>query len=366
MSFSHKYLHRYRVIAVIIVLLLSVTVVLTAQDKRQQVIDYLEKARAEQDVPAISAAVAVNGRIVLAEGVGYADLENSVPATGKTVYRIASISKPVGAIGVMQLLEQGKVSLEDEIQVYVPSFPEKEQGNVTLWHLLTHTSGIRHYNPGEFGLMEHFETLDEAIEIFKDDPLKFDPGTQFSYTTYGFNLVQGVIEAASEMPIADYMRRYVWQPAGMNNTHFEFPNEIIKSRARGYQRDRNRMVMNAVYTDVSIKFIGGGMISTVEDLCRLFIALDRGALISNDTRMTMYDEHFQINERSWRALGWSVGVTQDGYRSISHSGGATGFRSMLYNFVDDGVIVAVITNNDWFGVGSVAMDIARMYLPDKN
>ncbi|MFC1731542.1 serine hydrolase domain-containing protein [candidate division KSB1 bacterium] len=344
----------------IITLILVIQSVLSAQDKTEQIRAYLEQVRLTTGAPALSAAVAVDYRIVFSGGVGYADIENKVPATGKTVYRVASISKPIGAIGLMQLLEQGRVALDDPIQNYVPSFPQK-QDTITLEHLLTHTSGIRHYNSGEFGAMVHYESLADAIGIFKDDPLRFAPGTDYSYSTYGFNLVQGVIETASEMDILNYMRRFVWEPAGMLSTYFEMPGEIVYNRAQGYTRTEGQ-IRNARYTDVSIKYIGGGIISTVEDLVRVFIALDNGVLMKPESVELMYTEHYNLRPNSGRALGWSVDTDSSGRRRISHSGGATGFGSMLINYPDQKVIVAVISNQDFSSVGRVAQNIAQAYL----
>jgi len=343
-----------------VVLLLLVSGVF-AQDHSQQITDYLEQLRMEIGLPGISAAVSVNGTIVYSNGAGYADIENHVPASGKTVYRIASISKPIGALGLMQLLEQGKVKLDDPIQKYVPSFPEKI-APITVKHILTHTSGIRHYNPGEFGKMDHFETLKDAIVIFKDDPLKFKPGSKFGYSTYGFNLVQGVIESASGMPLYRYMKRYVWDPAGMLSTTFEYPGEIIYNRAHGYTRNDRGQIRNAPYTDVSIKYIGGGMISTVEDLVRLAYALGQDVLMKPETKALMYEHHFERGPNRYQGLGWGVAIDGKGRTIISHSGGATGFGSMLIFYPEEQLAVAVISNQDFFGVGNAASAIANIFL----
>ncbi len=334
-----------------------------AQIDNQKIQDYLEQVRIESGIPGISAAVAVNNEILFSGGAGYADLENQVQATGATIYRIASISKPIGGIGVMQLLEQGKVSLQDDIRKYVPSFPEKKW-TVTLWHLFTHTSGIRHYNQGEFGKMEHFKKLEDAINIFKDDPLKYQPGTQTSYTTYGFNLLQGVIETAGEMELEEYMRKNVWIPAGMLNTSFEIKDRIVYNRARGYSKVRNKIV-NSRYTDASIKWIGGGMISTVEDLVKVFVALDNGVLLKPEIVQQMYSIQYPEGEtKNGRALSWGVRTDNKGRRIISHSGGAMGFSSMLINYPDQKIVVAVIVNNDFYsGTGTVANNIAQYFLP---
>jgi len=362
-SLKLKRLSRITLHGFVLLLILSLIVsCASGQDKSAQIYNYLEQVRLKNGIPGISAAVAVDGEIVFSGCLGYANVENYVPATGSTVYRIASISKPVSAIGLMQLVEQGKVRLDDTIQKYVPSFPEKKWP-VTLMHLVTHTSGIRHYNPGEFGTMQHYDTLADAIAVFKDDPLKFEPGTQQSYSTYGFNLIQGAIEAASKTDIGSYLRVNVWEPAGMLSTYFEKPGEIVYNRARGYRRLENRHIVNAPYTDVSIKYVGGGIISTVEDLVRVFIALDGGVLLKPETVDLMYSSHFKISEKSWQGIGWRVNIDRKGRRRVSHSGGATGFRSMLIDYPAERVVVAVITNQDFFSVGGITLTVAQAFLP---
>ncbi len=346
----------------ILVIIFAAFSIHCSQSRDQKVTKYLEEVLIASGAPGISAAVSVNGEIVYSGGVGYADIENSVPATENTVYRIASISKPVGAIGLMQLYEQGKVKLDDPITEYIPSFPEKEKGIVTVKHILTHTSGIRHYRRGEFGKMKHYHRLADAIEIFKNDTLLFTPGTQYSYTTYGFNLVQGVIESASGMKSDEYLKQNVWDPAGMNSTHYEKHPEIIRNRARGYSKNRLEEIVNTRYTDVSIKYIGGGMISSAVDLINLVNALNSYKILKPETVELMYDRHFKLEDNSFHGLAWSVKTDEDGHKRISHSGGAMGFRSMLIFYPEENLAVAVISNQDFYSVGSVAQVIADMYL----
>ncbi|MFC1565106.1 serine hydrolase domain-containing protein, partial [candidate division KSB1 bacterium] len=295
----------------------------------------------------------------------YADLENSIPASGATVYRIASISKPITAICLMQLVEKGEVDLQDDIRKYVPAFPKK-RWTITLWHLMTHTSGIRHYNSGEFGVMEHFEKFEDTINIFKDDTLKFEPGTRYSYSTYGFNLLQGVIESVSTRSFERYLSENIWIPSGMLSAGIELKEKLVLNRARGYNKTDGRVV-NARYTDVSIKYAAGGMIASVEDLVKLFNALDSGKLLPENRVQEMYSVQYQRrNPGNGSGLSWSVNTDSNGRKRVSHSGGAMGFRSMLINFPDEKIIIAVISNQDFMGVGTIANNIASFYIPPQN
>ncbi|HUE95624.1 MAG TPA: serine hydrolase domain-containing protein [Longimicrobiaceae bacterium] len=159
---------------------------------------FVESVRQEWGAPGVSVAVALDGRIVFARGAGWADLVDSVPAEPETVYRIASTSKVITATAVLQLVERGLVGLDDDIRRYVPGFPPKPWP-VTVRQVLTHVAGIRHYERGETSRkMEHYATVEEALALFAADSLLFQPGTRYGYTTYGYTLLQGVIEAAAE------------------------------------------------------------------------------------------------------------------------------------------------------------------------
>ncbi|MGW8283054.1 MAG: serine hydrolase domain-containing protein, partial [Gemmatimonadota bacterium] len=147
----------------------------------------LEMMRTERGVPGLSAAVGIDGRIVFAEGFGWADLENRSPATAATKFRIGSVSKPLTAAAIGILVERGKLDLDTAVQAYVPDFPDK-RWPVTSRLVAGHLAGIRHYDGEEFLSTRRYETVSEGLEIFADDPLLFEPGERFQYSSYGWNL----------------------------------------------------------------------------------------------------------------------------------------------------------------------------------
>ena len=205
-----------------------------------QVMAYVNGLWRDKGTPGIAVAVSSKGRLAVSAGVGFADLANLVPANGSTVFNIGSISKVHTAVALMQLVEQGKVSLDDPIQKYVPGFPEKPEGAITIRHLLTHTSGVRHYGSNDFPDSEDNESTrplswEAGLAIFKDDALLFRPGQYYSYSSYAVNLLQGVVEKASGLPFEDYMIQKVWGPAGMLSTSFDRPARIVPHRAQSYR-----------------------------------------------------------------------------------------------------------------------------------
>lgn len=332
----------------------------SAQERFAAASKLLSAARAKINAPGLSVAVVQDDRLVWSAGFGLADVENEVAATGQTVYRIASISKPMAATAVMQLVERGRVNLDDPVQKYVPAYPVKGEATVTLRHILTHTSGIRHYKPGEVENKESFDSVAAAVGIFKDDPLLFTPGTKYHYSTYAFNLLAGVVESASGVSFEEYLREHVWAPAGMTATRFEHPLDIVPHRARQYNKAAQGTVRNAPYADLSIKWAGGGIVSTVEDLARFHIALDAGKLLRADTLTQMYTPGvLKDGTKIGYGLGWMLETDAKGRAWVAHSGGATGGTTYLLRNPQQRLAVVIFTNvGGAADLKKLAMDVA--------
>jgi serine beta-lactamase-like protein LACTB len=299
----------------------------------------------QSGAPGMSVAVVTNDRIAWSSGFGLADVENEVPARPNTVYRIASISKPIAAVAVMQLAERGRVNIDDPVQKYVPAFPAKGEQTVTVRHLMTHTSGIRHYRGREMESRDRYETITDALGIFKDDPLLFAPGTKYSYSTYAYNILAGVVENASGLSFEEYLKAHVWGPAGMNATYFDHVDELIPRRAEQYVRAGSSSWRNAPYADLSNKWAGGGILSTAEDLARFHIALDEGKLLSPATLKEMYTPYrLADGTESSYGLGWNVSKDDRGRTWIAHAGGATGGTTYLLRDPSRKLAVAILCN----------------------
>src|SRR5690606_34055138 len=192
---------------------------------------------AEHGIPGLSVAVLVDGAVVWSEGFGYANIEHRVPVTPLTRLRIGSVSKPVTAAALGKLVEQGRLDLDAPVQRYVPSFPEK-RWPITTRQLAGHLAGIRHYRGDEFLSRDRYETVLDGLAIFQDDSLLFEPGTRYSYSSYGWNLISAVIEGAAGEPFLAYMQREVFDPLGLRSIVAEHTDSIIAHRASFYERDR--------------------------------------------------------------------------------------------------------------------------------
>src|ERR1051325_8362448 len=202
-------------------------------EKIKRIEQLVSSEMARTSIPGVS--VAIGGKIRYAQGFGMADLENLIPVTPQTRIRLGSISKPITAVAVMQLVEQGKIDLDAEIQRYVPAFPKK-RWPVTVRQLLGHQGGVRHYlqDGTDLDSVVHYTDRITPLSIFAKDPLLFEPGTKYSYTTYAFNLLGAAVESASGEPLPDYYLRHIFKPAEMDAISIDDTYAIIPHRARGY------------------------------------------------------------------------------------------------------------------------------------
>jgi len=295
-------------------------------------------------VPGLAVAVSVNGEIVWAEGFGYADLENRVPVWPTTRFRIGSVSKPLTAAALAQLVEQGKLDLDAPVQKYVPSFPDKG-ALITPRLLAGHLAGIRHYQGDEFLLAKRYNTVTESLAIFKDDPLLHPPGTKFAYSSYGWNLLSAAVEGASGQDFLSYMHQNVFDRLGLRDTTADWNEKIILHRTRFYVRTKDGQLLNAPYVDNSYKWAGGGFLSTVEDLVRFGSALLRPGFLKLQTVEMLWTSQKTTDGKETKyGIGWNVTRDTQGRRMVYHSGGSIGGTTMLIIYPDAKVVIALIAN----------------------
>lgn len=280
---------------------------------------------------------------VWVKGYGYADLENKSPARAESAYRLASISKPMTALAVLQLVDQGKIELDAEVQTYVPYFPKK-QWPVTVRHVLGHLGGISHYkNPAnELHIKTHKNTR-EAIAIFEGFDLVAEPGTRYSYSSYGYNLLGAIVEAASGMSFGDYMRQHVWQPLGMNDTRMDDPLDVIPNRVRGYQLV-NGQIKNSEFIDISSRFGGGGTRSTVPDMLKFAKGVMDQKLLKPETwNVKTTSMSTKAGRLTNYGMGWET-TPYSGRYMLVHSGGQQETRTLLYIIPAQRMAIAVGSN----------------------
>jgi CubicO group peptidase (beta-lactamase class C family) len=330
-------------------------------EKVRQIEQAISTEMARSTIPGVSVSIGEATGLSWSNGYGMADLENLVPVTPLTEIRLGSISKSFTATAVMQLVEKGKIRLDAPIQESVPAFPGKAWP-VTVRQLLGHLGGVRHYQGEEIDSTKHYATLTGGLKIFADDLLLFEPGTKYSYTTYGFNLLGAAVEGASHMAFVDYLRRNIFEPAGMTHIGADDVYAIIPHRARGYQLSKDNHLENCGLADTSYKIPGGGLIATAGDLVTFALALNAGKLVKPETRDLMFRAQEPRGGKPGNyGMGWQVGKFA-GRRAVSHGGGQQGIATYLLLFPDDGLAIAVMLNRERAPAADIAHKVAEVVL----
>jgi serine beta-lactamase-like protein LACTB len=322
----------------------------------------IEAVMRRDNIPGLSVAVVSNERLRWSKGYGLSDLENAVPAKAGTVYRLASVSKTITATAAMQLFERGKLDLDAPVQKYCPAFPHK-QWPVTSRQLLGHLGGIRHYrqNGDDFEITRHYAGVSDSLDVFKADPLLHEPGTKYLYSSYGYNLLGCVIEGASGMKYADYVRENIFKPAGMDRIRVDDHFEIIPNRAQGYQKNARGELRNSGLLDTSYKIPAGGLASTVEDIARFAIALEKGILVKPETLVKMWTrQRTRDGEETSYGLGWRLSE-ENGRKAVWHSGRQQRVSTLLYIEPDRKLAVVLMSNLEDAvgGLSEMAHEIAK-------
>src|SRR6476620_1710301 len=243
-------------------------------------VDAIAKQLLSRPVAGISVAIARDGQVVFARGYGMANLEHSVPVTPETVFHIAGISKNILAAVVLQLVDEGKLRLDDDVTKYVPEAPTLGK-HVTVRQLLDHTSGIYSFTSlPDAANNERLElTHEHVLGLIKNKPLEFEPGTRWRYNDSSFYIAGMVVERVTKQEYGAYVREHVFKPLGMNSAQMCDARTVVPHIASGYDRDHGSLV-NAAFLSWKLPFAAGAICATATDLLRWQAALDEGRVVS--------------------------------------------------------------------------------------
>jgi serine beta-lactamase-like protein LACTB, mitochondrial len=335
-------------------------------DKRTQIEKASSSFLAANSVPGISVAVVQDGELAWSAGFGMADLENFVPVTPVTLFRLGSISKPITATAILQLSERGKLDIDAEVQKYCPAFPKKEWP-ITTRELLGHLGGIRHYNPDGKGDIpddsaKHFASMEESLQIFANDALVAKPGTKFHYSTYGYTVLGCVLEGAASQKYVDYVKENIFVPAGMDETQADNFFSVIQHRTRWYHKDKSGVVQNAGVLDSSYKIPGGGLISSADDMARFEIAIMANKLLKPATRDLMWTPQKAADgSQNGYALGWGT-QKKYGLALVEHTGGQQGTSTSIILAPERRAGIVVLANMDNVDSAALSTKILKIVL----
>jgi serine beta-lactamase-like protein LACTB, mitochondrial len=301
----------------------------------------LRRLRKGLRTPGLSLAVAARGQIVWSVSCGYADLKSGRPVTAHTRFRIGSVSKSLTATALAHLAQIGRVDLDASIDRYV-DFPS-HGGAITLRRLAGHLAGIRHYvTRAEAVNRRHFASVRATFALFAHDPLVATPGTRFSYSSYGYDVIGAALERVSHRDFATLMREVVLAPAGMRETTLATAPRM--RRATFYELKDGGGVRVAPPIDLSDRLPAGGFLSTANDLARFGAALVSGKLVDAATEATMFrSQRTTTGEQTGYGLGFEVHPSPLG-RFVSHAGAVDGGAAALLIHVKTGTVLALATN----------------------
>jgi CubicO group peptidase (beta-lactamase class C family) len=336
---------------------------LMAQNQNIKFNNEFDKLLAQQfkpNEPGAAALVARKGQVIYKKGFGMANMELNVPMQPGNVFRIGSITKQITAIAILQLMEQGKLSLQDEITRFIADYPT--QGNkITIEHLLTHTSGIQDFtsirDTARRGTVD-FSPV-EMIDYFKNRPMRFAPGTRWEYNNSGYFLLGYIIEKVTGRTYRQYIEEQIFKPLEMTSSLYASEARIVRNRADGYTKT-NRGFENAPYLSLTQPYAAGSVQSSPEDLFKWQQAVNSYKLVKKETLEKAFTRYKLNNGQETNyGYGWRLGYIQ-GSPSIWHGGLINGFFSMAMYLPQEDVYVVVLANCDCNSPADVAAKLAAL------
>jgi len=325
--------------------LMAVAALPAAAETPSEQADALLSGLIQTNEHGLAVIVAKDGKILFEKGYGLADLEDHVPVTLQTIFRIASVTKPFTAAAIMKLQEEGKLSVNDKLSKYIPDFPHGNE--VTLRELLTHTSGIHSYtyDPFYWSHRTNLTTTGAIIEKIKKYPYDFNPGTKWSYDNSGYTLLGYIVEKVSVQSYADFLHQKFFEPLDMTNTGVYRAHPVLQHGALGYSLSTNGF--ERVLDDLWITG-DGALYSTVEDLYRWNEGVFNGRVLDAASLKAAFTpvktkEKQGDNPDTGYGFGWIISHYR-GLREISHGGYIQGFRSSRRRRPDETFTVAILAN----------------------
>lgn len=324
------------------------------------------------ETPGAAVLVAQNGKIIYQKGFGFANLENRVPVTVETKFRIGSITKQFTASAILKLQEAGLLSVQDALSKFIPDYPRGSE--VTIHHLLTHTSGIHSYtSKPDFIQTVTVEVKPESlITSFKNDKYDFDPGTQWRYNNSGYFLLGYLVSKLANETYDAYLKKTFFEPLNMKDTGVHHWSDILAHEATGYSYLDGKF-QKAQNWDMSRAGGAGALYSTVTDLYRWNEAVFNGKVLSEKnlaaafTPVTLKDGSKPQTAGDGYGYGWSISDFR-GTKEIAHGGGLHGFVTSLARYPEHNMTVSVLTNcapSRDLNPGGLTREIAQIYLWEK-
>jgi CubicO group peptidase (beta-lactamase class C family) len=322
-------------------------------------IDKILRTQFKTNETGVSALVAKDGNVIYRKAFGKADLELDVNMTSKNVFEVGSITKQFTSVAILMLLEEGKLSLDDEITKFIPTYPTNGK-KITIHHLLTHTSGIKSYTSMQrFGeVMTIAETPLKFIDFFKNEPMDFDPGEKYLYNNSGYFILGYIVEKVSGISYPKFIQERIFDAIDMKSSYYGSHKKLIKNRASGYQKGAE--FSNAQYISLSLPYAAGSIMSNVDDMLKWQTAITNNVFLKKATIDKAFTNYTLINgDKINYGYGWSINEIND-VPTIEHGGAIPGYLSMGVFVPSKNIYVILFSNCGCQSPTNTALEIAAL------
>jgi len=322
----------------------SQTIDNTYSEKIEKAQDIANEFLKDKHIPGMSISATVNGKLIWSEGFGYSNIETKQKVSpSETQFRIASISKSITAAALAKLVDDKKLDFDGSIYTHVPNFPKKKY-DFSIRQVGGHIAGVRHYNGNEFILNKKM-TIVEGLDIFKDSPLKFKPGSDYSYSTYGWNLLSVVVQNASGVEFNKYMTETIFSPLKMDNIELGLSDTEMPNRTQFYIKTNSDKIKLGVPVSNEHKVAGGGFIATSEDLVKFGNEIINPTILSKASVKELVTPLYTDDGKSTEyGIGFGVVKTKNDTPRYSHSGGGMGATTFLMMYPEENIVISIVTN----------------------
>jgi CubicO group peptidase (beta-lactamase class C family) len=337
----------------------------TADSATQQKIDNAnakaEQFLVDQQIPGMSISVSQKGKMIWSKGFGYADVaakKKVDPST--TQFRVASISKTLTALAMAKLADDNKLDFKASLYTYVPNFPKKKH-NFTVRQIGGHIAGIRHYKGMEF-LLNKKMSIVEGLDIFKNDPLLFEPGTNYKYSTYGWNLLSVVVQNAAGEDYNEYMKKVIFSPLKMKNTSLGYSDREMPNRTLFYVKENGEIKIGATVSN-EFKAAGGGFVATSEDLILFGNEMINPKTISKITIAELVKPQVTSKgEKTNYGIGVGVRNVKNNTLRYSHSGGGMGATAFIMMYPEKDMVISILTNLSGVNIRKLVGELEEVFI----
>lgn len=315
----------------------------------------------DQQIPGMAISVSQNGKTIWSKGFGYSDVaakKEVIPQT--TQFRIASISKTLTAFALAKLADDKKLNFEASLNTYIPDYPKKKY-DFTIRQIGGHVAGIRHYKGNEF-LLNRKMTIVEGLDIFKNDSLLFEPGTNYQYSTYGWNLLSVVIQNAANEDYNEYMQKVIFSPLKMKNTSLGYSDKEMPNRTLFYSK-QNGEVKIAPTVSNEFKAAGGGFVSTSEDLILFGNEFINPKTISKTSIAELLKTQTTTKGKKTNyGIGIGVANVKNNTLRYSHSGGGVGATTYLLMYPEKDLVISILTNLSGVNIQKLVGELEAIFI----